>query len=318
MILQPSSTENLSHALRQNHADGVKITEVALRDLRRIVQYTPEDMTVTVEAGVMLADLQRHLATRGQWLPVDPPQAENLTVARLLDTNASGPRRHGYGAVRDHLIGLRVVLADGRIVKSGGQVVKNVAGYDLMKLFVGAFGSLGVIVEATFKLLPLPEAEQFVRACWQPLDRAELMIDAVVQSELTPVVIDLHNVAAANHGHTEQFEIILGFAGTREEVDWESSRAALLGFTEAASLDYEVNFWSRAKTKTTHKVSVLPSRLGSTIKSLKRAMLVARAGNGSIFYQDHSAPPKPNPSPPLIRRIKDAFDPKHVFPEPPL
>jgi len=114
----------------------------------------------------------------------------------LLDTNASGPRRAGFGTIRDYVIGLRVALADGRLVRSGGKVVKNVAGYDLMKLFIGARGTLGVIVEVTFKLLPLPEAEAFVQAHFGTLEATERLIASVLESELTPAVFDLHNLGS--------------------------------------------------------------------------------------------------------------------------
>src|SRR5258708_768949 len=130
-------------------------------------------MTATVEAGMTLADIQKQISTRGQWLPIDPPNAEQLSIGSLLATNVSGPRRFGFGTIRDFVIGLQVVLADGRIIHSGGKVVKNVAGYDLMKLFIGSHGSLGIIVEVTFKVLPLPETEQFVEAKCASLEEAE-------------------------------------------------------------------------------------------------------------------------------------------------
>src|SRR6185503_10819360 len=159
MKLCPSSAEELARSLRDASQAASRIERIDLSALSRILEHAPEDMTVTVEAGATLASLQRALASRGQWLPVDPPHPERLTLAGLLDTNASGPRRAGFGTIRDYVIGLRVALADGRLIRSGGKVVKNVAGYDLMKLFIGARGTLGVIVEVTFKLLPLPEAE---------------------------------------------------------------------------------------------------------------------------------------------------------------
>ncbi len=170
MNLRPLSAEELARSLRDASQSATRIERVDLSALSRILEHTPEDMTVTVEAGATLAALQRALAALGQWLPIDPPHPERLTVAALLDTNASGPRRAGFGTIRDYVIGLRVALADGRLVRSGGKVVKNVAGYDLMKLFIGARGTLGVIVEVTFKLLPLPEAEAFVQAHFGTLE----------------------------------------------------------------------------------------------------------------------------------------------------
>ncbi|HEU0011349.1 MAG TPA: FAD-binding oxidoreductase [Verrucomicrobiae bacterium] len=194
MNLRPASVEELARSLREASQSTTRIGSVDLSSLSCILEHTPEDMTVTVEAGATLANLQRTLAARGQWLPIDPPRPGRLTLAAMLDSNASGPRRAGFGTIRDYLIGLRVALADGRLVRSGGKVVKNVAGYDLMKLFIGARGTLGVIVEATFKLLPLPGAEFFVQARCESLESAERLIAAVLDSELTPTVFDLHNL----------------------------------------------------------------------------------------------------------------------------
>ena len=127
--------------------------------LDRIVDHQAADMTVTVEAGCSLATLAATLGAAGQWLPLDPPRFEQTTVGGLIAANLSGPLRASQGTVRDLLLGLTVVGADGVIIHGGGRVVKNVAGYDLPKLHVGALGSLGVIVEATFKVRPRPERE---------------------------------------------------------------------------------------------------------------------------------------------------------------
>src|SRR3989442_5872573 len=170
MILKPTNGKELSRGLAHAHALGEKIEDVDLRALNRVVEHTPEDMTVTVETGLTLAALQTELAKRGQWLPIDPPGADQLSVESLLATNASGPRRYGYGTIRDYVIGLKVALADGRVIKSGGKVVKNVAGYDLIKLFIGSQRSLGVIAEATFKLRPLPETEAVVCTRFESLE----------------------------------------------------------------------------------------------------------------------------------------------------
>ncbi len=124
--------------------------------LNRVAEYEPADLTVTVEAGMTLGELQAQLGQNGQWLPVEaPPQA---SIGGLLATGAAGPCRHRYGSPRDFLIGVRSVLPDGRAVQSGGRVVKNVAGYDMGKLYTGSLGTLAVITRASFKLAPLPAA----------------------------------------------------------------------------------------------------------------------------------------------------------------
>lgn len=128
-----------------------------LSALSALVAHEYADMTVTVQAGMTLANLQAQLALHGQFLPLDPPHPDRATIGGILATNACGLLRLGYGSARDWLIGLRVVDAQGRVVKGGGKVVKNVTGYDLPKLHIGALGTLGVIVEATFKVSPKPE-----------------------------------------------------------------------------------------------------------------------------------------------------------------
>ncbi|HXF50708.1 MAG TPA: FAD-binding oxidoreductase [Dehalococcoidia bacterium] len=130
-----------------------------LRGLQRVIEYTPEDLTVTVEAGLRLSDVNALLAKRGQFLPFDPPCGDHATIGGIVATNVAGPSRHQYDAPRDRLIGITVALADGRLTKAGGRVVKNVAGYDLCKLYCGSMGTLGVIVAATFKVAPLPREE---------------------------------------------------------------------------------------------------------------------------------------------------------------
>jgi glycolate oxidase FAD binding subunit len=125
--------------------------------LDALVDYQPEDLTITVGAGITFAKLQSILAEQGQKLALDPPDLTGQTIGGVLATNRSGPRRLLYGTARDLLIGCRFVLADGTLAHSGGRVVKNVAGYDLHKLFIGAFGTLGLLTEVTFKVTPLPQ-----------------------------------------------------------------------------------------------------------------------------------------------------------------
>jgi glycolate oxidase FAD binding subunit len=135
----------------------------------RLLDYQPGDMTVTAEAGIPLAALQRELATKGQFVPLEAPLPERSTIGGILAANPSGPLRSTYGLTRDWLIGIGVVSAAGVRTKAGGKVVKNVTGYDLNKLYTGSLGTLGVIVEATFKLAPLPTAWGALRAVFPSL-----------------------------------------------------------------------------------------------------------------------------------------------------
>jgi len=276
-----------------------------------IVEFSPADMTVSVEAGMTLGALQNELAAHRQWLPIDPPGADALSIHDLLAFDRSGPRRFGYGTIREHLIGIKVRLADGRVIKSGGKVVKNVAGYDLAKLFIGAKGTLGTIVEATFKLRPLPDVEQIVsRRCAAPAD-AGALVRAVVDSPLVPVILD-----AARGASDNAIVVVLGLAGTGEEVDWQLGLARGLGFESAADLEYETAFWREAGP--VHRLSVLPSRLMASVNELAGRPFVARAGNGTLYYRG-AALPDAQPLPEkLMRGIKAAFDPAGAFPQYPL
>jgi glycolate oxidase FAD binding subunit len=176
-VVEPSSIEELTAALADANERGIAVIpwgagrhmslgnvpnryDIALRTtkLDRVIEHEPADMTVTVEAGITMAKLQATLAEHGQFLPIDAPA--DSTVGGVLAAGVSGPSRHAYGLPRDWLIGCRTALADGTLIKGGGRVVKNVAGYDMPKLAVGSLGTLSVIVEATFKLAPLPVAQE--------------------------------------------------------------------------------------------------------------------------------------------------------------
>src|SRR6266581_3143158 len=164
--------------------------------LNQVVEYAPHDMTVTVQAGLRLVDLQSVLLQSRQWLALDPVLNPAATLGGIISTNISGARRLRYGGVRDQIIGIRVVLSDGTIAKGGGKVIKNVAGYDLPKLFTGALGTLGVIVAATFRLYPLRAASRTVvltASTTAPL--CDLAV-RVIASTLEPTVLDVMSLWA--------------------------------------------------------------------------------------------------------------------------
>ncbi len=317
MILNPTSWNDLAAGLQAAGQAGRTVETVNLARLSRIQRYAPEDLTITVEAGITLGQLQTELRRHGQWLPIDPPRAEMLLVSEILDRNLSGPRRHGYGTLREHLLGVRVALPDGRIIRSGGEVVKNVAGYDLMKLFVGAGRSLGVIVEAAFKVQPVPAQESTVARTCASWDDAARAIDLIRESPVTPVILDLHNIGQQSR---ETATLVVGFAGSTEEVEWQLAQVKALGFIEPGSLDYATAFSGTAKEATPHQSwSVLPSRLIESLRSLGPTSFVARAGLGVI---EHDRPERPRPEAAmpgptaltLMRRVKAAFDPAGVLP----
>lgn len=311
----PQSIEELSRLLARAHEASCPVQPWNLQALNRILEHTPEDMTVAVEAGVTLAELQARLRVAGQWLPIDPPRPEQLTIESLLSMNASGPRRFGHGTIREHLIGLKAVLADGRITKSGGKVVKNVAGYDLMKLFIGSQGTLGVMVEAIFKVQPLPESEQLIGLSCDSREQAAEKIEQLWQLPVNPVVLDLHNLRGPDLSLTSGFRLVVGFAGTMKEVESQLAIVGEHGTWELTDTAYDG--WLRLPNETAtppQQQSVLPSGICAALAPLQGAPFVARAGNGVIYYRSTDQPFRDIGPAELMRRVKATFDPRNILP----
>ncbi len=163
---------------------------VSTKYLNRIIEHAVDDLTVTVESGISLTELQDTLKQTGQFLALDPSYPEDATIGGIIATADSGSLRTRYGGVRDMLLGLSFVRADGQIAKAGGRVVKNVAGYDLMKLFTGSYGTLGVICQATFRLYPLPEASTTAVLTGEN-EAIATATKTLLASTLTPTAADL-------------------------------------------------------------------------------------------------------------------------------
>jgi len=217
---------------------------LGLRRLDRVLEHEPADLTVTVEAGITLAALQEHLGKRGQWLSLDPARPEEATLGGILASNSSGPRRHLYGTCRDLLIGLTVVSAEGALIHGGGKVVKNVAGYDLPKLYIGSFGTLGVLVEATLRLRPRADEDRLVLASFSRLAEAGAAARAISASDLIPSAIELVDGGAMRAlGLDGGAALLVGLDGIREQVAWQSDELIkmlkLLGLTAPSVLDGE-------------------------------------------------------------------------------
>src|SRR5260370_16134516 len=181
LVMAPASVAELAEQVRAAAAGGKAIyplggrtmlgmggsptksgLAIDVRDLNQVIDYPARDMTITVQAGITMAGLQAILAPENQRLPIDVPCAEQATLGGILATNASGPRRFGYGTLRDYVLGISAVNDEGQEIKAGGRVVKNVAGYDLCKLFIGSVGTLRVITQVTLKLRPLAEENALI------------------------------------------------------------------------------------------------------------------------------------------------------------
>ena len=263
-IVFPGSVEEVARVVREAAAVGVPVVPwgggtqmhrgappgdgavvVGLRRLGRVLEHEPGDLTATVEAGITVETLQVALGARGQWWPLDPPAPAEATLGGVLAANTAGPRRHGYGTARDLVIGLRVVAADGQLVRAGGKVVKNVAGYDLVKLYIGSLGTLGIIVDATLKLRPRPESEGACWASFPTLDVAARAAAALAGSELGPVALALLDPLAAEAcavgaglAPAAAPALFVAFDGLASAVAWERDEAALrLRAAGAAAVD---------------------------------------------------------------------------------
>jgi glycolate oxidase FAD binding subunit len=214
-VVAPTTTEQVARILALAHGEGLVVVprgsgsalglgapldrvDIVLdtRNLARVVDYNPDDLTVSVETGLTAAGLAGRLAERRQWLPVDPPAAQNRSLGGLTATNALGPLRVRYGTLRDLLLGVRFVQSDGVITWGGARVVKSVTGYDVPKLMVGALGTLGVLTELTLRLHPRPEFEGTWLADFPSAGAAQTFVGLVLDSTLQPNRVEFLNTPA--------------------------------------------------------------------------------------------------------------------------
>lgn len=184
-------------------------TVVRTTALDAIVDYAPEDQTITVQAGITLAELDRALAQHGQMLPLDAADRESATVGGVVAVNAYGRRRLRYGTAKDLIVGVEIVRPDGVCARGGGKVVKNVAGFDLPKLMVGSLGTLGAIVTVTFRLYPVPPATRAAVLHFESETSLGGVLDALVARRLEPESVALYNSNA----------LVITFAGTEAGVE---------------------------------------------------------------------------------------------------
>ena len=219
--------------------------------MTKIIRHEPADLVATAEAGTTLVEFQKQLANAGQWLPIDPPDDGHATLGGVVATGLGGAQGFGYGLPRSFVIGMRVVLADGRSIKAGGNVVKNVAGYDLCKLFCGSYGTLGLITELTFKLRPRPAETRTIIATGS---LASLLAAgrAVISGSLFPVAVELLSSRMADHlkvgGRPRDFALLVRFAGASHSVVSQTAQALKLvrsdRDSQARTLDEDERLWS--------------------------------------------------------------------------
>jgi len=279
--------------------------------MTRLLEHEAPDLTCHVEAGITLAALQAQLAAKGQWVALDPPDAEQATLGGILASNASGPKRLRHGTARDVVIGLHVVQASGEIARSGGRVVKNVAGYDLNKLYIGSLGTLGIIVEANLKLQPLPTSEHTLLLTYANVNDAMQTVMALLGSLLTPSAIELIDAGAASDMSdffglnlpTDGYTLAIDFEGSSTSIDRQLDETRLIARKAGALMGEDLagkeqaQFWQVVREHTrgtvTCKVAIQVSQIASyleTINSVCRrqrleAAVVGHAGNGILYVE---------------------------------
>lgn len=323
-LVRPESVEELGELIRQAAANGTALYAVGgqthlslgnpptkvgqavdLRGLNRIIDFPARDMTVTVQAGITIAELHKALAKENLRLPIDVPQSERATLGGILAANISGPRRYGFGTLRDQVIGISAVNDEGREFKAGGRVVKNVAGYDICKLLVGSLGTLGIITQATLRLRPLPEHHALVTLGCESTE-LEPLLTALHESRTRPVAIELLNtaaaevvLAAAERGeNSPPWKVLVGYEGNFDAVGWQvqqlvkevGTRDRLHGHVDAPAEPIwggliELAAWREAEL--TMKAAMLPSTVAQFCDAVRGGDVVLRAhaGNGIVTGQ---------------------------------
>ncbi len=317
---------------------GVYLTTTGLK---RILQYEPADLTISVEAGIPYRELSEALAVNRQMIPLDPPFAENATVGGVIASNSSGPRRRQFGTARDLVIGMQFATLEGKLVQSGGMVVKNVAGLDMSKLLIGSYGTLAAITSVNFKVTPMPEQAETTLLTFNTAAEATAQRDLILQGLLHPVAIDILNSSLASRFGLTGYVLALEFAGNAAAV----SRSRRETGGELAPQD----FWPRVREVTAQctgvviRISCKLTQMAAIFEALPCPAL-GRAGNGVIYacfdepaealawlaknasgltYVIESAPdefrstqtlwPASGSDFAIMKKIKDMFDPRHLL-----
>jgi glycolate oxidase FAD binding subunit len=316
--------------------------ELDTRGLNRILEHNEGDFTAVMEAGVPLEEAQAAFARAGQMLALDPPLGESdaATIGGVLATNDSGPLRHRYGGVRDVVVGITVVLSDGAIAKSGGKVIKNVAGYDLAKLFAGSFGTLGLIARVAVRLHPAPAATATVVGASDDPDRLGAAAAALARLPLEADCLDVAWDGGAGR-------VLVRFGGATAEQRARAAIERIEGLREVEVLGDDEELWARRRAaqrgEIVVKVSGRPTDLPNLLRAAEAAggTVASRAGLGLSWIAlprdadvaairqklapractvldgaDHVDDPWPAVDPgrlAVMKRIKARFDPAGAF-----
>ena len=258
--------------------------------LGRVLRYERDDLTVSVETGMPFAQLQVLLANNNQMLAIDPPFAASATVGGVLGTNSSGPMRRGFGTARDLLIGMTFATLDGKLIKTGGMVVKNVAGLDLGKLMIGSFGTLAVIASANFRVHSMPPETRTFLFSYKDVDSAVETRDRIVRSCFQPMALDVITPPAAARLGTEGYLLAVRAGGSARVL-----KRYTCEFPEARKLTGrdDADFWQRVQEFSTDFLKRQPSgiivRISTTLSEVRSVLkllssgCISRAGSGVTY-----------------------------------
>ena len=295
-ILAHSASQNRRIALFGNNskrlmAGPIKDSDLQIctAGLRRVLHYEPHDLTVSVEAGMSFAELQKLLAQKGQMLALDPPFSGQATIGGVVASNSSGPLRRAFGTSRDLIIGMTFATLDGRLIKTGGMVVKNVAGLDLAKVMIGSFGTLAAITCVNFRVHSLPEGFRTFLFQTPDLAKAIEKRDEILKSVLQPLAMDLLSPAAsARFGGTE-YVLAIRASGSKAVLD---RYAHDLPDCETLAANNEDHFWRQIREFTPNSLrqdSDIVLRICTTLADLALLLTLipgpslSRAGSGVTY-----------------------------------
>jgi glycolate oxidase FAD binding subunit len=266
---------------------------ITVAGLRRLRQYEPRDLTISVEAGMPWRELTGRLQEHRQMIPLDPPFADTATVGGVVAANCSGPRRRLYGTARDLIIGMQFATLEGNLVDTGGMVVKNVAGLDMGKLMIGSFGTLAAIASVNFKLLPMPPLERSFLLAFSTAAEAIAARDQIGAAALDPAALDLLNPAAGTSFGNRAWMLAVRAAGNAAAINRYERELAPLGAGVALDEDDHNRLWRRLEEYTPGFLAAHPDgavvRVSCTLKEVAAVMeqisgpAVARAGVGVCY-----------------------------------
>jgi len=365
-MMKPASPEELASLLRDAAQSGTTVElvgngskqraggavaraakRITTSALDQVLIYEPKDLTVSVGAGMSYARFTAMLAKDGYMVPLDPPFASQATLGGVLACNSSGPRRRLFGTARDVVIGMKFATTEGKIVQSGGMVVKNVAGLDMSKLLIGSLGTLAAIATVNFKLMPLSEATRSFLFSFSDPSQALALRDRILQSVLQPAAVDLLNPQAARECGRDGWLMAIATAGNTKVLHRYQQEFA---GAETIEGENERTFWQTVQEYPSRFLASQPEgaivRHSFTLRDLKSAIVklpgavIARAANGVCYsYHSDSAQaaaalsigrtvmeygpssrsrdllmwPQIDSGFPIMQRVKAMFDPNNVL-----